>query len=210
MKWDRLATLIRYPGDGTAPAIAAAVEQLSAGDGEIAAALAPFARFIRETPETDLEEAYTRTFDINPLCCLEVGWQIHGDTYDRGAFLVKMRGFLRDHGLSEGTELPDHLGAILPLVPLLDESEARELRDVFILPAVIRMRRGFVSGAGEGNVFVAALSAIEIVLRRETTLAPEILTALEQGMVNKPSTAAGESDFGPNGTPCSKAAVCGH
>lgn len=209
-KWEQLAALIRYPGDETASAIAVAVERLVLQDGVLAAALEPFARFIRETPETDLEEFYTRTFDINPLCCLEVGWQVHGDTYDRGAFLVKMRGLLRDHDLSEGTELPDHLGAILPLIPLLDEAESRELRDVFILPAVIRMRRGFVSGAGADNIYDAVLSAIEITLRRETTLSPEVLAALERGATNKPSTASGESEFGPDGTPLSKESACGH
>lgn len=207
--WDRLATLIRYPGDGTAPVIATAVAGLISQDDALASVLDPFARFIRQTPETELEELYTRTFDINPLCCLEVGWQIHGDTYERGAFLVKMRGLLREHGVPEGTELPDHLGSMLRLVPRVGEAEARELRDVFMLPTVIRMRRSFVSGLGEGNIFGAVLSAIEITLRRETTLPPEILSALEREQAHQPSTAASAAEFGPNGIPLSKEAARG-
>ena len=29
----------------------------------------------------DLQEMYTRTFDINAVCTLEVGWHIYGEDY---------------------------------------------------------------------------------------------------------------------------------
>jgi nitrate reductase delta subunit len=209
--WSLLAECLRYPSEGHAATIETAIAALRATDPDLAEPLAPFVDFVRRTPETDLEEFYTRSFDINPVCTLEVGWQIHGDTYERGAFLVKVRGLLRDHDLSEGTELPDHLATVLPLLDRVAEPDARELRDVFALPAVIRMRRGFVSGAGEGNPYDGVLAAIETGLRRETTLSPEILRALERGATgDKPSSAAGEMRFGPSGIPESMEAGCGH
>ena len=36
-----------------------------------------------------IQELYTRTFDINPVCTLEIGWHIFGEDYARGALLVK-------------------------------------------------------------------------------------------------------------------------
>jgi nitrate reductase assembly molybdenum cofactor insertion protein NarJ len=216
-RWSLLAECLKYPaGEGFVATIEAAAAQLRVSDPDVAEVLVPFLGFVRATPETDLEEFYTRTFDINPLCTLEVGWQIHGDTYERGAFLVKVRGLLRDHDLSEGTELPDHLATLLPLLDRTSEEETRELRDVFALPAVIRMRRGFVSGSGEGNPYDAVLRAIETALRRETTLSSEILHLLERGVGgDKPSSAAGEMRFGPAGIPLEKGnkvveGACGH
>ena len=74
--------------------------------------LADFPGF-EQLGSTELEELYTRTFDINPVCSLEVGWHLFGEDYNRGAFLVRMRGLLREHGIEEGAELPDHLESVL-------------------------------------------------------------------------------------------------
>ncbi len=92
---------------------------------------------------TELEELYARTFDINPVCCLEVGWQLYGEDYQRGAFLVEMRARLREHGLAESAELPDHLGHALRLLGRLGTAEAGRFARHFVLPAVEKMRKGF-------------------------------------------------------------------
>jgi nitrate reductase delta subunit len=91
-----------------------------------AEALACFERFKTSTDQLspeEWEEFYTRTFDINPVSSLEVGWHLFGETYERGAFLVQMRDLLRRTGVEESTELPDHITHVLLALGRLEEKE---------------------------------------------------------------------------------------
>ncbi|MHC4937924.1 MAG: nitrate reductase molybdenum cofactor assembly chaperone [Planctomycetota bacterium] len=131
-----------------------------AGD-ETCTVLADFPGF-EELGSAELEELYTRTFDINPVCSLEVGWHLFGEDYNRGAFLVRMRGLLREHGIEEGAELPDHLESVLRVLDVMDRGKAAELAREFVLPAVLKMRAPF----GEGtNPYANVLAAVESFLR---------------------------------------------
>ncbi|NJN14286.1 MAG: hypothetical protein HC813_01110 [Planctomycetes bacterium] len=103
--YDRWAALFDYPDAKFGEALAAAP-----GDA------APFVTFARSREASEMEELYTRTFDINPVCSLETGWQLFGEDYKRGAFLVEMRQRLQEAEIPEGTELPDHLGYTLRLL----------------------------------------------------------------------------------------------
>ena len=111
---------------------------------------------------TALEELYTRTFDINPVCSLETGWHLFGEDYNRGAFLVRMRGLLRQHGIEEGAELPDHLESALRVLGVMEGDAAKELACEFILPAVIKMRVPF---ADDSNPYASVLAEVERFLR---------------------------------------------
>lgn len=125
------------------------------------AALRPFPGFAGLEPRA-LEELYTRTFDVNPVCSLETGWHLFGEDYNRGAFLVRLRGLLREHGVEESTELPDHLETVLRLLDAMEEKEASALAREFVLPAVAKMRAAL---AGSNNPYGAVLEEIERVLR---------------------------------------------
>jgi nitrate reductase delta subunit len=105
----------------------------------------------------ELQELYTRTFELNPVCALEVGWQLYGEEYARGSFLVFLRDKLRRHGIAEETELPDHLMHVLPLLERLDASDAQELTEGAVLPAVEKMLSGL---AGKNNPYESLLRAI--------------------------------------------------
>jgi nitrate reductase delta subunit len=123
--------------------------------------LEDFPGFAELAPE-ELEELYTRTFDINPVCSLETGWHLFGEDYNRGAFLVRMRGSLRAHGIEEGAELPDHLESVLRLLDAMEESDATPLAREFILPALAKMRAPL---AGTGNPYARVLEEVERLLR---------------------------------------------
>src|SRR3972149_5384978 len=85
----------------------------------------------------ELEESFTRTFDLNPVCCLEVGWQLYGEDYNRGSFMVEMRQRIRSHGITETLELPDHLSNLLPLLGRMEPQEAGPLCASFVLSALM-------------------------------------------------------------------------
>ena len=94
------------------------------GREEARAALVCFPEFAEFDP-AGLEELYTRTFDINPVCSLETGWHLFGEDYNRGAFLVRMRGLLRQHGIEEGAELTDHLESALRVLSVMEPRSVR-------------------------------------------------------------------------------------
>ena len=114
----------------------------------------------------DMEELYTRTFDINPVSNLEVGWHLYGEQYERGAFLVNMRGMLRSHGVAESAELPDHLTHVLRLLGRMSENEAHEFSGRYVLPAVNKMLEGFKD---KGNPYEHVLLAVKVLLGEPQT-----------------------------------------
>lgn len=159
--YDLLATLTAYPAAGYAESVAECVWELDACHPAAAAALRPFAEYVGTLSLEEQEELFTRTFDINPVCCLEIGWLLYGEDYERGAFLVKMRQSLRDNELPESSELPDHMMHVLALLGRLSNGEADELANRYVLPAIGKMLEGM---AGKDNHYESVLKAIQIVL----------------------------------------------
>lgn len=91
----------------------------------------------------ELEELYTRSFDINPIASLEIGWHLYGETYERGAFLVKMRELLRTFHVEESSELPDHLTHVLMAIGRMEKKEADEFVSRYLIPALNKILEGF-------------------------------------------------------------------
>lgn len=95
-----------------------------------------FSDYVTSTPMTAIEERFTNTFDMNPACCLEVGWHLFGEDYKRGEFLVHMRQALQEEELPESVELPDHLSHCLHLLAVLEDEDAQPFARRFLLPAL--------------------------------------------------------------------------
>ncbi len=101
-----------------------------------------FVRSVREKGYAELQEIYTHTFDLNPVCSLEIGWQLYGENYSRGEFLVDMRQSLRRLGVEESTELPDHLTHALAAFGRMSAMEADRFAAKMLLPALEKMSAG--------------------------------------------------------------------
>ncbi len=104
--------------------------------------LEEFAQSIDGLPREAIEELYTQTFDWSPATTLDIGWHLFGENYDRGDFLVKLRGALRTYGLPESHELPDHLSHVLPLLDRLPEDERGSFAAKFVQPALEKLSDG--------------------------------------------------------------------
>ncbi|MGD9486982.1 MAG: nitrate reductase molybdenum cofactor assembly chaperone [Calditrichaceae bacterium] len=102
-----------------------------------------FIKYVEETDLSDIEELFTRTFDMNPSTCLELGWHLYGEDYQRGEFLVKMRQSLEEFKISESIELPDHLSHCLKLMAVLDNDEVQIFSENYILPAIGKIIKNF-------------------------------------------------------------------
>jgi nitrate reductase delta subunit len=105
-------------------------------------ALSEFAAKVGDLPFEAVQELYTQTFDWNPDTTLDIGWHLFGENYDRGDFLVKLRGAMREYGLPESGELPDHLSHVLPLLERMPAGESATFAAQFVLPALEKLARG--------------------------------------------------------------------
>lgn len=141
---DRLAALWSYPDETTAAKVADARSLLlGTAAPEAATLLDPLVAAVERLSPEELEELFTRTFDVNPVCTLECGWHLFGEDYARGELLVRMRVLMRSLGVEESAELPDHLSHVLPVLGRLPEAEGRAFAREWIAPAMRKMLAGF-------------------------------------------------------------------
>jgi nitrate reductase delta subunit len=134
--FDAFAALVAYPDADFPNRLAEARRETSALNPAWGEALRPLEALLEASGPWALEELYTRTFDMNPACALETGWHLYGEDYDRGAFLVHLRSLLRESGIEETHELPDHLSHVLRLLGRLDADAAGALSRRQVLPAL--------------------------------------------------------------------------
>ncbi len=140
---DSVATLFTYPGEDSQGSFTRRlavcrelVDERFPGRGK---RLSTLAERSGKMSRGEIEEMFTRTFEINPVCALEVGWHVYGEEYARGALMVRLREELRQHGIPEITELPDHLTHVLQLLGRLEPELADDLAGRYVLPALEKM-----------------------------------------------------------------------
>lgn len=121
----RVAELLRYPDPPLAP---------RAGDTPDVAAF--FEEIANVVPE-GVEELYTRTFDLNPVATLELGWHLWGEQYERGRFLADLRALQDGLGMEASTELPDHLTLVLATLARMENPAALAAK---ITPALEKIK----------------------------------------------------------------------
>lgn len=160
MTLSQWAPLVSYPG-----------EDYQARVRDCGEALAGFARAIEGRPVETLQELFTQTFDWNPETTLDIGWHLFGENYDRGDFLVKLRGALKTYGVTESQELPDHLSHVLRLLDRMPEDERAEFAVKFVLPAMGKLRDGLTKAE---SLFLPLVIALR---EQVATLVPETVVA---------------------------------
>ncbi len=159
--YDLLCGLVAYPDEDYLNKVRHCIDLLQEEHPGSVEGFRSFASEVEKMNVTELEEFYTRTFDINPVSALEIGWHIYGEQFERGAFLVNMRELSRILGVEESSELPDHLTHILTLLGRMEQEDADMFVATYLLPGLKKMLAGF---AGKGNVYENALITIRDVL----------------------------------------------
>ncbi len=140
--YDLIASVLIYPDETFEERLATCEASLGALDDEARDRFVEWAQQMRDLSAEDRQEVYTRTFDLSPKCTLELGWHLFGEQYDRGTFLVWMRGQLRGFSLEETTDLPDHVRHVLPVLGRLEPSAADKFSRACVLPAMETIRDG--------------------------------------------------------------------
>jgi len=141
---ETLAELISYPGGDAYTKVIESVKGLEKDFSEVDAEICDFSKSLQQKTKGELEELYTRTFDIHGLCCLDIGYVMFGEDYKRGAFLVNVTRMLREFGIDPGSELADHLPNVMKLISVMPDGRERvELIEKIMIPALDKMLEKF-------------------------------------------------------------------
>lgn len=169
--YDTLSSLLKYPQPGAATAVNSSLKVLQAANSPAAESIARFAGFVASRTQEEMEELFTQTFDINPVCALEVGWHLFGERYERGTFIVKMRETLRRLNLPESAELPDHISHVLEALGRMEPEEADGFAHLFVLPALTKM---LLAQEGKDNPYTDVLEGICLEIKSRHEIPAEV------------------------------------
>jgi nitrate reductase delta subunit len=133
-----VADALQYPNGDHRARLASALEAL---EGETLEHLIAFSDETAAVGADGMEELYTRTFDLNPVATLEVGWHLWGEQYERGRFLADLRAAQEAFGVEAGSELPDHLTVLLPMLVKMPAPNRAELVREKVLPALEKIAK---------------------------------------------------------------------
>ena len=168
------ACVLDYPYEQPLDAVTACAAHSRPVSDEAADLLERFADAVAEASLGELQEAYTRTFDLDtmsqaePTCYPYVGHYLFEENHKRGAFILGMRRRFRAQGFEEeGGELPDHIVVLLRFLPVCEDAElAEELVDHAMLPALAKMLVGDDDRGGSlRGGYRRVLRALELTLR---------------------------------------------
>lgn len=147
-----------------------------------------FSEFIANSTFYQIEEIFQKTFHIQAICFLDLGYVIFAEDYKRGEFLVNMKVEQEKHNNDYGYELADNLPYVLRLLPLhKDENFINELIVMVMIPALEKMLSEFdatktqirekvmnkkqkvviMEGIKDGNIYKNAISSLIMVFKKD-------------------------------------------
>lgn len=143
-----MAEIFEYPGKPYKEQVQEAQKRLRENYPEAHAMLQPFVDYVERANKYQLEEIYTRTFDVQAICCPDIGYVMFGEDYKRGKLLANLAHEHDETGVNCRNELADYLPNILSLLTNLESfPEKQETRDELIglvlLPALNRILAEF-------------------------------------------------------------------
>lgn len=138
--YEILAGSLEYPDDYWSTGLERCGQWLTIQEPDVAAQFIRFRRNVTALSTGKLQELYTQTFDLNPVCTLDIGYHLFGENYKRGELLAKLRETEAQYELVQANQLPDHLPVLLRLLTKLDDRELRlALIGELLIPALGKM-----------------------------------------------------------------------
>ncbi len=135
-----IAPLFEYPDAGYPERVRQIKAFLDTSCPKAADELRKFLEFLPADDLVAMQELFTRSFDVQAIATLDLGYVLFGDDYKRGELLANLN---REHIAAEndcGTELADHLPNILRLMSVLrDEELIEDMAYAIVGPALLEM-----------------------------------------------------------------------
>lgn len=124
-----LADLFDYPDSEYPQRVRKVIDLLN---GNYPEAVTELERFLELLPEDNLrtmQELFTRSFDVQSVTTLDIGYVLFGDDYKRAELLTNLNREHREANNDCGRELADHLPNVLRLISKL---KSRDLTDEMV------------------------------------------------------------------------------
>lgn len=145
---------------------------LAAGHEAAAEALGSFERAVARLGFEELEDLYTRTFDLTPTCVPFLSVHLFGQESFRRARLMtgleeayQRAGFDRAAGAAaEGRELPDHVGVVLRAAEAFPADEWRDLVELAMAKPLARMAGALAPAGARANPYRHLVEAVRRLL----------------------------------------------
>ena len=143
--YELLSSLFFYPeNESHLKKIGDVYAYLSVNLPDSAEVMKPFMEFIASSTLEELQELFLRSFDIQAITTLDIGFILFGEDYKRGQLLVHLNMEHREAGNICHTELSDHLPNVLCLLSKMKDDVMRmEIANRLVAPAVVKMLEEF-------------------------------------------------------------------
>ncbi len=117
------------------------------------------------TPE-DLQDLYTRTFDLTPLCSPALSVHLFGvESFKRSHLMVGLLDMYRQGNYPAAGETADHMSTVLGFLSYTSPEERSEIARFILLPALKKMTEFLES---KSNLYAYLLSATSALVVAET------------------------------------------
>lgn len=139
-----LAELFRYPTEDIFQKVIEIQHLLDDNYPNAGEEFKRFSEFVANSTYPQIEEIFQKTFHIQAICFLDLGYVIFAEDYKRGEFLVNMKAEQDKYKNDCEHELADNLPYVLRLLPMhKDECFINELVVMIMIPALEKMLSEF-------------------------------------------------------------------
>ncbi|MAF65393.1 MAG: hypothetical protein CMJ84_07025 [Planctomycetes bacterium] len=144
--YNGLAELFWYPDLTYADRVKPTHEFLSANYPDAAREMDAFVALFPFADLREMEELFTRSFDVQSVTTLDVGYVLFGEDYKRGELLANLNRELNESGVDCRGELADHLPNLLRLLAIIGkEPEKAELVEELVVEIVAPALRQMIA-----------------------------------------------------------------
>ena len=141
--YDVLSTFFEFPKEDYLEKCMEAQHYFDKHEPEIGKILSSFSDYLSVGNEI-MHELYVRTFDVQAITTLDIGYVLFGDDYKRGELLANLNKELQSHQIDCNQELSDNLTNVLQLMSQWNNAELRaEFAGLILFPALVKMRNEF-------------------------------------------------------------------
>jgi nitrate reductase assembly molybdenum cofactor insertion protein NarJ len=145
----RISLLFDYPSESYYKILAGVKDELGEKYSDALKELGEFEKLIPKNIYK-LQEIFTKSFEVQAVTSLEIGYLLYGDDYTRGDVMVGLNQEHRAVNNDCGEELSDHLANVLRLVSKMkNQKTIEELVTLMVAPAVENMMKEFTPSSIE-------------------------------------------------------------
>lgn len=145
LDYNKIANLFVFPQkDDYVDNVKGVQKYLDEALPEVGEFLKPFTKVVSAVSKYELEDLYLRTFEVQSITTLDIGYVAFGDDYKRGELLVNLNKEHQTYGIDCEGELADNLANVLKLICVLEDKKLLfDLINKLVAPALVKMIQGF-------------------------------------------------------------------